>query len=106
MKKILFVSFAAFLFSVGAMAQTTTPPSDKKSDMKDLTKDVRDLRKDKAARKKELKEGDKAEAKELGKDIKADKKDIKNEAKDLKADGVKHPLKRAQRRIHKAKTKG
>ena len=38
MKKILFVSFAAFLFSVGAMAQTTAPATDKKSDMKDLRK--------------------------------------------------------------------
>lgn len=109
MKKILFASVAALLFSLSSMAQTgttTTPASDKKADMKDLRKDLRDLKKDKAERRKEIKEGDKDEAKDLTRDIKADRKDIRNDAKDLKSDGVKHPVKRAESQIHHAKKNG
>ena len=81
MKKILFASVAALLFSLSSMAQTSTPtppPSDKKADMKDLRKDIRDLKKDKAERREEIREGDKNEAKEISKDIRGDKKDIKH----------------------------
>lgn len=107
MKKIIFASIASLLFSVCTMAQTTTPPvTDKQADMKDLRKDVRDIKKDKALRHKELKEGDKAAAKEITEEIKADKKDIKHDVKDLKADGVKHPVKRAEKQIRKAGRKG
>ena len=107
MKKIIFASVASLLFSVCAMSQTTTPPvADKKADMQNLRKDIRDVRKDKAARRNELKEGDKADAKELTKDIKADKKDIKADTKDLKADGVKHPVKRAERQIKRERKNG
>ena len=35
------------------------------------------------------------------KDIKADKKNIAGDTKDLKNDGVKHPVKRAHRQIHR-----
>ncbi len=108
MKRILFASVAALLFSVSAMAQTgtTTPPAtDRKADMKDMRKDLTDIRKDRAERRKEIKEGDKDKARELTKDIKADKKDIKNDAKDLRGDGVKHPVKRAERQIHEAHEK-
>jgi uncharacterized protein YlxW (UPF0749 family) len=101
MKKIIFASMAALIFSVSAMAQTSGTATDKKSDMKDLRKDMRDVRKDKMARKKELKEGDKAEAKNLTADIRSDKKNIKSDAKDLKADGVKHPVKRAANQIRR-----
>ena len=37
----------------------------------------------------------------LSKDIKADKKDIASDAKTLKSEGVKHPVKRAERQIKK-----
>src|SRR5215831_17801479 len=101
MKKLVFLAIAAML-SIGAFAQTpTTSSSDKKQDMKDLRKDIKDVRKDKKERKEDLKEGDKAGAKEETKDIRADKKDIKADAKDLKKDGVKHPIRRAKRQIHK-----
>ena len=64
MKKIIFASLASLIFSMGAMAQTTTPPAaDKKADMKGLRKDIRDAKKDKTELKKEVKEGDKDAAK-------------------------------------------
>ena len=107
MKKIIFASLASLIFSMGAMAQTTTPPAaDKKADMKDLRKDIRDARKDKAELKKEVKEGDKDAAKDIKKDIKADRKDIKKDVKDLRADGVTHPVKRAERQIRMARKHG
>lgn len=103
MKKIFFASVAAMLFSLTAMAQTpATPVSDKKQDMKDVRKDIRDIRKDKSQRRKEWKEGDKAEAKELTKDIQMDKKGIRKDAKDLREDGMKHPIHRADKQIHRA----
>ena len=98
MKKLT-VMMLATLLTAGAFAQTT--PSDKKQDMKDLRKDVRDERQDKRERAKDIKEGDKAAAKAETKDIRADKKDIKSDAKDLKKDGVKHPVRRAKRQIHR-----
>ncbi len=104
MKKLLFVSIASFVFSMGAIAQSTTPPaSEKKAAMKDLRKDVRGVHKDKAVLKNEVKEGDKEAAKALKKDINSDRKDIKQDAKYLKADGVKHPVKRAARQMRRAR---
>ena len=106
MKKIVFPTVAALLFSLSAMSQTTTPPvSEKKEEMTDVRKDIRDIRKDKALRRKELKEGDKAAAKELTEGIKADKKDIRHDTRDLREDGVKHPVRRAEKQIHRAHLK-
>lgn len=101
MKKAILTLFVGLL-TAGAFAQTTTQANtDKKKDMKDLRKDVRDVRQDKRQRTYDLKHGDKALAKAETKDVKADKKDIKGDAKDLKKDGVKHPLKRADKQIHR-----
>ena len=101
MKKIAMFAVAA-LFSAVSFAQTSTPPTvnpDKKQDMKDLRKDVKDVRKDEKQRREELKEGDKAGAKQITKEIKKDKRDIHHDARDLKEDGVKHPIRRADRQI-------
>jgi hypothetical protein len=89
------------LLTAGAFAQTTTPATDKQKDMKDLRKDVRDKRHDNRVRTHELKQGHKAAALAQTKDIKADKKNIAGDAKDLKKDGVKHPIKRAHKQIHR-----
>lgn len=103
MKKGILTLFVGLL-TAGAFAQTTTPAvanSDKHQDMKDLKKDVRDVRHDKKLKAYEVKHHDKVEAKAETKDIKGDKKDIHGDVKDLKKDGVKHPLKRADRQIHR-----
>ena len=100
MKKVILTLLVA-MFAVGAFAQTTTPKTDKKQDMKDLRKDDKEVRRDKRLRNYELKHGDKAEAKAETKDIKADKKDMAGDVKDLKKDGVKHPMKRANAQIHR-----
>lgn len=100
MKKITLTLLIAFL-TAGVFAQTTTPSSDKKQDMKDMRKDIKDVRHDKAVRNRELKNGHPIAAKNETKDIRADKKDIHSDAKDLKQDGVKHPVKRAKRQIHR-----
>lgn len=103
MKKVILTLFVGLL-TAGAFAQTTTPTvatSDKQQDMKDLKKDVRDVRHDKKLKAYEVKHHDKAEATAETKDIKADKKDIHGDVKDLKQDGAKHPLKRADRQIHR-----
>lgn len=102
MKKVTLTLLIAMFFAIGAFAQTTTPKTtDKKQDMKDLRKDDREVRHDKRLRNYELKHGDKAEAKAETKDIQADKKDMAGDVKDLKKDGVKHPLKRANKQIHR-----
>jgi hypothetical protein len=103
MKKVILTLFAGLL-TAGTFAQTTTPTTasaDKHKDMKDLRKDVRDERHDKKLKTYELKHHDKVEAKAEAKDIKGDKKDINGDVKDLKHDGVKHPLKRANKQIHR-----
>lgn len=100
MKKVILTLLIAML-TAGAFAQTTTPATDKQKDMKDLRKDVKDTRHDKRERATDLKEGDKAAAKAETKDIKADKKDIGGDVKDAKGDGIKHPLKRAHKQIHR-----
>jgi hypothetical protein len=99
MKKTILTLFVGLL-TAGAFAQTTTPATDKQKDMKDLKSDVRDVRHDKKERAADRKNGDVADAKAETKDIKADKKDMKGDVKDLKEDGVKHPLKKADRQIH------
>lgn len=103
MKKVI-LTLIVGLLTAGAFAQTTTPTvaiTDRHKDMKDVRKDVRDVRHHKKARTYELKHHDKAEAKAETKDIKGDKKDIRGDVKDLKQDGVKHPLKRTGRQIHR-----
>ncbi len=98
MRKVTLTVLAA-MFVVGAFAQTTTPQTDKKQDMKELRKNTRDIRHDKRLRNYELKHGDKAEARAETKNIQADKKERKGDIKDLKNDGVKHPMARANRQI-------
>lgn len=104
MKKAILTLFVGLL-TAGTFAQTTAPATtastDKSKDMKDLRKDVKDERHDKKLRTYEVKHHDKAEAKAETKDIKADKKDIHGDVKDLKNDGVEHPLKRADKQIHR-----
>ena len=104
MKKTILTLFVGLL-TAGAFAQTTVPATaaskDKHNDMKDLRKDVRDEHHDRKLHTYDVKHHDKAEAKAETKDIKADKKDIHGDAKDLKSDGVKHPLKRADKQIHR-----
>lgn len=109
MKKVIFTLIAAMLTGA-TFAQTTTPQAStdatgKHKDMKDLRKDVRDVRHDKKLRNYELKHHDKAEAKAETKDIHQDKKDIGGDVKNLKQEGVKHPLKRADRQIHRQNVK-
>ncbi|HEY8657760.1 MAG TPA: hypothetical protein VIL78_01920 [Hanamia sp.] len=100
MKKVILTLLVA-MFAAGAFAQTTTPKTDKKQDMKDLRKDDKEVRRDKRQRNFELKHGEKAAALVQTKDIKADKKNIAGDVKDLKKDGVKHPMKHANAQIHR-----
>ena len=101
MKKLVFIAIALFLTGA-AFSQTTTPPiTDKKNDMKDIRHDIRDVRKDERQRREELREGDKREAKQLTRDIRKDKKDIAGDRRDLRQDGVKHPIRRADRQIYR-----
>lgn len=103
MKKLFLIAFAGLL-TAGAFAQTTTPviaKTDKQKDMHDLRKDVREEGHDRKLRKYELKHHDVAEAKKETKDIKGDNKEIRSDVKDLRKDGVKHPIKRAHKHIHR-----
>lgn len=103
MKKMILASVTVLLFSLSAMSQTTNPPvAETKEGMKELRKDIRDVRKDKAERRKEIKEGDKSAVKDLTNDIKTGKKEIRHDAKDLRKDGVKHPVRRAGKQLHRA----
>ncbi len=95
-------SFLLGLFALGStvmFAQTT--PSQKAQDMKEVRTDVRDLKKDEIARRADIKAGDKTAAQDVTPQIKADKKELAVDAKQAKADGVKHPVKRAKRQIHR-----
>lgn len=105
MKKQILTA-AAVLFAVAAFAQaprqtSAAAPRDKRNDMKDMRHDIRDKRHDQRLRHYELKHHDYAEAKKETKDIRADNKDIHGDTKDLKRDGVKHPVKRADRQINR-----
>jgi Ni/Co efflux regulator RcnB len=100
MKKVILALMVA-MFAAGAFAQTTTPKTDKKQDMKDLRKGDKEVRRDKRQRNYELKHGEKVAALAQTKDIKADKKNMAGDVKDLKKDGVKHPMKRANAQIHR-----
>ena len=104
MKKTILTLFIGLL-TAGAFAQTTATPAtastDKHKDMKDMRKDERDVRHDQKLKAYDLKHHDKIKAKAETKNIKADKKDLHGDEKDLKNDGVKHPLKRAHKQIHR-----
>jgi hypothetical protein len=108
MKKTVFLLAPGLFFTVAAMAQTGATTSTKttqnpavKSGMKDMRHDIRDERKDKRERAKAIENGNTAKAKKLTKDIHADQKDINQDKKQLQSEGVKHPIKRADRQIHK-----
>ncbi|RTL48557.1 MAG: hypothetical protein EKK39_12375 [Sphingobacteriales bacterium] len=109
MKKTVFLLTTGLFFTIAAMAQTgatattstTTQNPAVKSGMKDMRHDVRELRKDKRQRDEALENGNKAKANALGKDIRSDKKDINHDRKQLQSEGVKHPIKRADRQIHR-----
>ncbi|MEO8720068.1 MAG: hypothetical protein ABI297_07425 [Ginsengibacter sp.] len=103
MKKVILTLFVG-IFTAGAFAQTTTSTNanaDNHKEMKDLKKDVRDVRHDRKVRAYELKHHDKAEAKAEAKEIKGDKKEIAGNVRNLKNDGMKHPLMRADKQIHR-----
>jgi hypothetical protein len=97
MKKLVSLSIAVF-FTVAAFSQQT-PNADKKQDMKDLRKDIKDVRSDKRDRKQDIRTGHYGDARRDTKDIRADKRDIRSDRRDLKEDGVKHPVRRADRQI-------
>jgi hypothetical protein len=104
MKKITLVVLAGLL-TASAFAQTPAPVAAaspaQKTDMKDLRTDVRSERKDKRERRADLKAGNTAAAKDETNNIKADKANKANDKADAKADGVKHPVRRADRQIHR-----
>jgi Ni/Co efflux regulator RcnB len=100
MKKIV-LSLAIAFCTAAAFAQTTHPGVEKKQGMKDMRKDIKDVRHDKVVRHHELKNGHVVAAHHTTKDIRADKKDIHHDTKTLKAEGVKHPVRRADRQIHR-----
>lgn len=104
MKKLLFIAIALF-FTGAVFSQTTNPNTDKKTDMKDMRKDVRDVRKDKRQRTTELKHGNLKAARKTTKDIRSNKRDMSKDRKDLRKDGVKHPIRRADKQIHKQNQK-
>ena len=101
MKKVMFIIAGAML-TLSTMAQTTTPavPTKKQADSKDIRKDIREKRADERELRADVKAKDKKAAKAEAKEIKADNKDIRQDAKNLKAEGVKHPIKRAENQIH------
>ncbi|MBC7722974.1 MAG: hypothetical protein H7068_13180 [Pedobacter sp.] len=100
MKKVIFI-IAGAMFTLTTMAQTTTPiPTQKQIDSKDLRKDIREKRADKRELKADIKAKNKVAAKAEVKEIKADNKDIHQDTKNLKAEGVKHPINRAEKQIH------
>lgn len=100
MKKLILASAIA-LFAMSSFAQLPVQNPDRRKDMKDMRKDMRSVRTDKMQRRQEIREGDKAEAKQLTKDIRTDKRDMRRDSRDLKGDGVKHPYKRAARQIRR-----
>ena len=101
MKKSIFVFAMALCISLSTNAQNAQISShEKKDDLKELRKNLRDLEKDKFLVRKEFKEGDISEVKDLRKDINADRKEIKRDVRDLKAEGVKHPIKKVERQVH------
>ncbi len=98
MKKVLFL-FVFSALSFCAMSQT----SEKKVEMKDVRKDLKDIKKERKDRNADLKAGNTADAAKDSKEIKKDKKDLAKDAKGLKKEGVKHPIKRAEKQIRRAK---
>ncbi len=102
MKKIIFVSAICFL-GIGAFAQTTTPTTvdTKQQDMKDLRTDIRHKRQDEHQKSADVKDGNTVAAKSARHDIKVENKDIKTDANAARAKGVKHPIRRAHRQIHR-----
>src|SRR5471030_603954 len=100
MKK-LSLMVTGILFSVAALAQTTTTPTTpaEKAQMKDLRQDVRAYDNQKADAKAAINKGDLATAKTDLANAKADKADIKADASTLKSEGVKHPVKVADKQV-------
>lgn len=100
MKKVILTTLAG-IFAVGVFAQSTTPQTPQKEQMKNLRQDTRDVRADKRAKNYDLNHGKYKAAKEENKNIRATNKGRSADIKDLKSDGVKHPQKRADRQIHR-----
>ncbi len=105
MKKMILCTTTALFMTVCLNAQTVSTANpvspETKAGMKDLRKDLRDVKKDRHHLNGEIKEGDKAGARAIGRDIRKDKKDIHEDAAALKGQGVKHPIKRAERQLRK-----
>ena len=107
MKKVLFIAVAT-MFSTVMFAQTTATTAtvanpQTKADMKDLRTDIKDKRQDKEQRAADLKSGNTVAAKDMTKAVKTENRDIKTDKSEAKADGVKHPIRRADRQIHRAR---
>ena len=103
MKKIALLAFATTLSTV-MFAQTTTPtpaPTTKQEDMKNLRTDIRDKRQDERQKAADIKSGNTVAAAAEKQNIKTEKQDIKTDAANAKADGVKHPIRKADRQIHR-----
>jgi hypothetical protein len=64
---------------------------------------LKEIKKEKKDRKADLKAGKIADAAKDSKEIKKDKKDLAKDAKGLKKEGVKHPIKRAEKQIRRPK---
>ena len=99
MKKVTLI-FAGTLLTVITFAQQPVA-TERKEGMKDLRKDIRKERQEKRERNADLREGKFGAARQETKEIRAEKRDIKEDAKELKEEGVKHPIKRADRQIHR-----
>ena len=99
MKKITFI-IAGSLLTIITFAQQPVA-TERKEGMKDLRKDIRTERQEKRERNADLRQGKFGAAHHETKEIRADKRDINKDAKELKEDGVKHPIKRADRQIHR-----
>ena len=109
MKKIIICSAAALVMTVSIKAQTTNTINQTSTEvnegMKDLRGELRDVKKDKHKLRNKLKKGDYTGAKEIGKDIRSDKREIHQGVLAQKDDGVKHPVRHADRQMHRAHKK-
>lgn len=101
MKKSIIVAALFLATTIGMNAQTQPAPV--KEGMKEMRHDVKQKRQDKRERKEALATGNQAAAQAEKKEIRSDKKEINADRKDLKAQGVKHPEKKAKKQIRRKK---
>ena len=78
------------IFAQEKAPATVTPTV--KAEMKDLKNDIKERDQDEAKLAEDKRDGDKAGAKKMRKEIKEAKKDIRGDAKVLRKEGIKHPM--------------